>query len=129
AGTGGAAGFNFDTSEFGTTPYSTSVNGTLVPVTGSNIRLNFGGVDNPTSTSISEAGNLLLYGSVAFGTDILDVYTGYVDTLHTNACADSDGNCRPNDPLAGGIFHTFDGIGGSTAATSFIVASFTAPAG
>jgi len=129
AGTGGAAGFNFDTSDFGTTAYSIRVNGTLVPVTGSNIRLNFGGADNPTSTSISEAGNWLLYGSVVFGTDILDVYTGYVDTLHTNACADTDGNCRPNDPGAGGIFNTFDGLGGSTAATRFIGAASTAPAG
>jgi len=128
AGTGGAAGFNFDTSDFGTTPYSITVNGTLVPVTGSNIRLNFGGADNPDSTSISEAGNWLLYGSVAFGTDILDVYTGYVDTLHTNTCADTDQNCRPNIP-GGGVLNTFDGLGGSTAATRFIGAASTAPAG
>src|SRR5262249_59716744 len=54
AGVGGAAGFNFDTSDFGTTPYNITVNGVLVPITGSNIRLNFGGADNPVSTALPQ---------------------------------------------------------------------------
>ena len=128
AGTGGAAGFNFDTSDFGTFAYNITINGTLVPVTGSNIRLNFGGVDNPVSTAINEAGNWLFYGSVTFGADTLDVFTGYVDTLHTNACADADANCRPNQP-GGGILNTFDGLGGSTPAFRFIGSPSSAPAG
>ena len=41
AGVGGAPGFNFDTSDFGTSAYNITINGTLVPVTGSNISYNW----------------------------------------------------------------------------------------
>jgi hypothetical protein len=127
-----AVDFNFDTSDFGTSPYQVFVNGVQVGGPGhvDNTRLNFGGVDDPVSTAISEAGNWVFLGSAPGGgpNEILDVYTGYADTLHTNACADADTNCRPNIP-GGGVLNTFDGLGGSTLATRFIGNRSAAPPG
>src|SRR5215470_3904434 len=81
----GLPGFNFDTSDKGTANYTISING-LAPVADANI-LNLGGVDNPDSTFIT---TLDLGGG-----HTLDIFTGYVDTLHSNACADASGNCLP----------------------------------
>jgi len=93
--TTGLPGFNFDTSDKGTANYTISING-LAPVADANI-LNFGGIDNPTSTTINEAHNWTEIATLNLGGGhFLDVFTGYVDTLHSNACADTDGNCLPS---------------------------------
>ena len=93
--TTGLPGFNFDSSDKGTANYTISING-LAPVADANI-LNFGGIDNPTSTTINEAHNWTEIATLNLGGGhFLDVFTGYVDTLHSNACADTDGNCLPS---------------------------------
>jgi len=93
--TTGLPGFNFDTSDKGGTNYTISING-LAPRADANI-LNFGGVDNPISSTINEAHNWTSLGT--YNLDALhfvEIFTGYVDTLHSNACADTDGNCLPS---------------------------------
>ena len=93
----GLPGFNFDTSDKGGTNYTISING-LAPVADKQI-LNFGGVDNPISTTINEAHNWTLVTTLDLGGGhTLDLFTGYVDTLHSNNCADTDGNCLPTSP-------------------------------
>jgi hypothetical protein len=129
--------FNFDTSDFGASPYRVLVNGVQVGGAANfdNVRLNFGGVDNPDSTSINEAGNWRFLGSVPGGgpNETLDVYTGYADTLHTNLCADADpggGHCRPNIPGSSDpALNVYDGLGGSTFPDRFIGNRSTAPPG
>jgi len=120
----GLPGFNFDTSEAnkGTkaTQYTVTVNGTDFVDNGgvsgaANGPLNANGQDQPASTSHNEAANWVKIGS---GTGY-DVYVGYADTLHTNACADnSDNNCLPFSGT--GVSNIWDGSGGSSAATFFL---------
>jgi len=90
----GLPGFNFDTSDKGTANYTISING-LAPVADANI-LNLGGVDNPTSTTLNEARDWTFITTLDLGGGhFLDIFTGYVDTLHSDACADASGNCLP----------------------------------
>jgi len=92
--TTGLPGFNFDTSDKGTANYTISING-LAPVADANI-LNLGGVDNPDSTTLNEARDWTFITTLDLGGGhTLDIFTGYVDTLHSNACADASGNCLP----------------------------------
>jgi len=93
AALGGIPGFNFDTSDFGVANYTVTVNGT--PLVDLGI-LNFGGADDPNSTTINEAANWVFIGSVCSGIHCLDVFTGYADTLHSGACNDG-GDCLPSD--------------------------------
>ena len=48
-----------------------------------------------------------------------DVYVGYADTLHSNACNDSDTNCLPYSGSTG-VGSIWNGTGGSSAATYFL---------
>src|SRR5215468_6906881 len=92
--TTGLPGFNFDSSDKGTANYTISING-LAPVADANI-LNFGGIDNPTSTTLNEARDWTFITTLDLGGGhFLDIFTGYVDTLHSDACADASGNCLP----------------------------------
>jgi hypothetical protein len=119
----GLPGFNFDTSEANAgraaTPYTVTVNGTAFPDTGGtggNGVLNANGTDDPSSTTHNEAANWVKIGGVA---GQYDVYVGYADTLHSDACADgASGNCLPFSGT--GVSNIWDGTGGSTAATFFL---------
>jgi hypothetical protein len=108
--TGGANGFNFDTSE-GSLPACSggcattiSVNGVVVGG-GNNVLANNNA--DPTGTAHNEAANYAAYGA----TSAFQVSTGYADNVHTNPCADGDGNCHP-DPFAASATDRF--IGGGT---------------
>jgi len=92
--TTGLPGFNFDTSDKGTANYTISING-LAPVADKQI-LNLNGADVPTSNTINEAHNWTFITTIDLGGGhSLDLFTGYVDTLHSNTCADADQNCLP----------------------------------
>ena len=119
--TNGLPGFNFDTSEANAgraaTPYTVTVNGAAYSDnggTGGNGVLNANGQDQPASTTHNEAANWVKIGGVA---GQYDVYVGYADTLHSDACADG-GNCLPFSGT--GVANIWDGTGGSTAATFFL---------
>ncbi len=120
-GFGAGTAYNFDSSDFGATPYSLTLNGaTIVPDSAAN--LSFQGNDNPVSTTIVEAKNWVLIGTLADGTK---VYTGYADTLHLNTCAEGGppggGNCLPFVTGGGNTdLNLWDGTGGSTGATNFL---------
>jgi hypothetical protein len=112
-----ASPFNFDTSDLnclvipaggganiGCKPTPTvTVNGTLF--TDTSKVLTFGGNDDSTS-STNQSHEWLQIGSTAD----FAVFVGYADTAHSNACADTSGNCKP-DPFAasGGVL--FEGAG------------------
>jgi hypothetical protein len=122
----GLPGFNFDTSEANAgraaNPYTVTVNGTSFADnggTGGNGVLNDNGNDNPSSTANNEAANWVKIGGVA---GKYDVYVGYADTLHSNACNDGpSGNCLPFIAGTTGVSNIWDGSGGtSTAATFFL---------
>ena len=112
--TGGVHGFNFDTSEGNLpacstglgTPCATSitVNGFLIGP-GNDALANFNG--DPSGPLHNEAVNYVGYGA----TPAFTVSTGYADNVHTNPCADADGNCQP-DPFGASATDTF--IGGGT---------------
>lgn len=119
--TGGQNNFNFDTSEgnvggapcTAAAPCSTTivVNGFNVG-TNNNLILANGNAD-PGNVTHNEAANYAAYGATAF----FNVFTGYADNVHTNICADADGNCQP-DPFAASATNTFIG-GGTTAPAGF----------
>jgi len=120
--TGGAAGYNFDTSEgnlpscTAATPCATSItiNGILI-APGNNVLPNTN--LDPGGNNHNEAANYAFYGATA----AFNVFTGYADNVHLDACADSSGgvanNCQP-DPFAASATDTFIG-GGTTAPAGF----------
>lgn len=119
----GLPGFNFDTSEVGpnaATQYTVAVNGTSFvdnSVSSTAGILNAGGLDEPGSTLKNEAANWVKIGGVAGS---YDLYVGYADTLHSNACLDS-GNCLPSSDGPPTVPNTiWDGTGGSTRADFFL---------
>jgi PEP-CTERM motif len=97
------SGFNFDSSEGNApacaagTPCATTItiNGLLVYSNASSVLAN-GNID-PGGIVHNEAANYVAAGGVA-GSYTLSI--GYADNVHTNACADVDGNCFP-DPFTG----------------------------
>jgi len=99
------SGFNFDTSE-GNEPgcgtptacnTSITVNGVLVVNNLANSILANGNVD-PGTIQHNEAANYQQAASVAGS---YNLFLGYYDNVHTDACADSaDFNCQP-DPMTG----------------------------
>ena len=107
--TGGAGGFNFDSSDFGTAgglhcsaanPCATtlSINGgavALVPAqaTAGNLANNNIDVNGAAALSHNEARDWVLAGTIP---GIANVYFGYADNLHTDACTDTNGNCVPD---------------------------------
>jgi hypothetical protein len=103
--TGGASGFDFDTSEGQSPGCSTCavvlrINDLVVPF--GNLVLANGNADPGTATH-NEAANYVAYGALGLvGGDIVDVSTGYADNVHTDACADAPAptNCFPG--LGGG---------------------------
>jgi hypothetical protein len=110
-------GFNFDTSDgpTGTTgcaagslcTVTLNVNGTAIPLAANNALNNFNLDTNPLGTAHNEATDWTSVGSVAG----LNIFIGYADNAHTNACADADGNCLPENPWQGSPGTTF--IGGT----------------
>jgi len=120
----GQPGFNFDSSENGGTAagqYTVKVNGTDTFLDTSTSAtagvLNDSGVDLPGSTTQNEAANWVKIGGVAGS---YDLYVGYADTLHSDACKDG-GNCLPFSAGPPTVPNTiWDGTGGSTAATHFL---------
>lgn len=110
--TGGASGFNFDTSEGNApscnvgTPCTTTITVNGVVIGGGNNVLANGNVD-PGGAAHNEATDYVAYGA----TSAFAVSTGYADNIHTNPCADADGNCLP-EPFSSGGGNTF--IGGGT---------------
>jgi hypothetical protein len=123
--TGGAAGFNFDSSDACISPCATNptvtigtlANGStgalsdttknLSPVNGTDPNTNAGNEARDFGASI---------GGIA---GVITVQTAYADNLHLNACADADGNCLP-EPF-GGPFAS-----GTTIANSFGFPPFSA---
>jgi len=105
AQTGGAAGYNFDTSE-GNLPgclapgtscaTSITINGTLIGP-GNDILANNN--QDVAGNFHNEAADFSAYGS----TSTFSVSTGYADNVHLNACADANGNCLP-DPFSATVF-------------------------
>lgn len=120
SGTPAGSTFNFDTSEGhpgpppapcnGGSPCATTItiNGSVI-APGNNILAN-NNVD-PGGDNHNEAADYGLYGS----TSAFDVFTGYADNIHLNACADGNGNCQP-DPFAASANDTFIGNGAPTPA-------------
>jgi len=117
--TGGAAGYNFDTSE-GNLPAcgagpacatSITINGVLIGG-GNNVLAN-NNID-PGGNDHNEAANYAAYGA----TTAFSVSTGYWDNVHLNPCADADANCQP-DPLGPSATDTFIG-GGTDAPAGFV---------
>jgi hypothetical protein len=111
-----AAGpFNFDTSDLNCLPCTpiaqVTVNGS--PFADPSRVLTFGGLDDGTTTT-NQAHEWALIGSTAD----FQVFVGYADTAHSNACHDASGNCLP-DPFAasGGTPKVFF-EGAPTASTS-----------
>jgi hypothetical protein len=102
------SGFNFDSSEgnvptaCGTpTPCLTTItiNGVLVYSNANSVLANFNA--DPGGNLHNEAAN---YPAIADGgvAGSYDLFLGYADNVHTNACADLDGNCQP-DPFSGTV--------------------------
>ena len=117
---GGVAGFNFDTSDFGSAAFSISVNGGA-PIADSGGILNFHGVDNPNSTTQNEAANWS--GPIGGVPGSYQVQVGYADNLHTDPCADgAPSNCLPEGPWQG-TATVFLG-NGSTAPDGYPVSAF-----
>jgi hypothetical protein len=95
--TSGLPGFNFDSSEPGGvkgTQYTVTVNGGSQVDTSGNLHDH--GNDLPGSTSQNETSNWVKIGGVAGS---YDLYVGYADTLHSDACKDGAGvgTCLPFD--------------------------------
>jgi hypothetical protein len=97
------SGFNFDSSEgnaagCGAPPCATSitVNGFAILTNAPSTNLANGNAD-PNGSAHNEASNYVAAGGVA---NSFTVATGYFDNVHTNPCADADGNCQP-DPVSG----------------------------
>src|SRR5262245_18167352 len=111
AGTPPGSTFNFDTSEgnlpscSAATPCATTItiNGTVIGP-GNNILAN-NNLD-PGGNDHNGASDYGLYGS----TSAFDVFTGYADNVHFNACADANANCHP-DPFAASANDVFIGNG------------------
>jgi hypothetical protein len=107
--TGGAGGFNFDSSDLataaglhcsGANPCATtlSINGlavTLVPAqaTAGALANNNNDVNGPAGLTHNEAQDWVLAGTIP---GVANIYFGYADNLHTDACADSNANCVPD---------------------------------
>lgn len=117
--TGGALGYNFDTSEGNLpscnagTPCTTTITVNGVVIGGGNNILANNNVD-PGGNTHNEAANYAAYGATA----AFSVFTGYADNVHTDACADADGNCHP-DPFAASATDHFIG-GGTDAPAGFV---------
>jgi hypothetical protein len=98
SGPSGLPGFNFDTSEntgpggaIKATKYTVLVNG-VDSFLDSSGALNVNGNDFPSSHTNNEAANWVKIGGVAGS---YDLYVGYADTLHSDACLDG-GDCLPS---------------------------------
>jgi len=106
--TGGAGGFNFDSSDTGaggshctaTSPCATAltINGgvvALVPAqaTASNLANNNQDVNGTGALSHNEARDWTLAGTIP---GVANIYFGYADNLHTNTCTDLNANCVPD---------------------------------
>lgn len=117
--TGGAAGYNFDTSEGNlpacnaAQPCATSITINGVLIGGGNNVLANNNLD-PVGNAHNEASNYFVYGATA----AFSVFTGYADNVHLDACADTDANCQP-DPFAASASDTFIG-GGTDAPAGFV---------
>src|SRR6266542_2952428 len=85
-----------------------NVNGTAIPLAANNALNNFNGDTNPLGTAHNEAVDWTSVGSLAG----LNIFIGYADTAHTQACADADGNCLPENPWQGSPGTTFIGATG-----------------
>jgi len=124
--TGGAGGFNFDSSDLapgglhcsGANPCATtlSINGlavTLVPAqaTAGALANNNNDVNGVAALTHNEAQDWVLAGTIP---GVANIYFGYADNLHTNACADSNANCVPD---VGGVNLPF---GSNTGGNHFI---------
>jgi hypothetical protein len=118
--TGGAAGYNFDTSEgnpggcgIGAPACATSITINGVLIGGGNNLLANGNAD-PGGNNHNEAANYAAYGA----TPAVSVFTGYADNVHLDACADADHNCQP-DPFANSATDHLIGEG-TDAPTGFV---------
>ena len=113
--TGGANGFNFDTSNGNLpscnagTPCATTITVNGVVIGGGNNVLANNNVD-PGGNFHNEATDYTTYGA----TSAFSVFTGYADNIHADPCADASGNCQP-DPLAASATDTFIGGGANGA--------------
>lgn len=111
-------GFNFDTSDgpTGTTgcaagstcTVTLNVNGTAIPLAANNALNNFNGDNNPLGSAHNEAVDWTSVGSLTG----LSIFIGYADNAHSDACADADGNCLPENPWQGSPGTTFIGATG-----------------
>lgn len=117
---GGAAGYNFDTSEGnppgcgGAAPAcATTITVNGIVVGGGNNVLANGNVD-PGGTTHNEATDFAAYGA----TPAFSVFTAYADNVHSLPCADVDGNCVPEPFATAG---TDTRIGGGTDAPAGFV--------
>lgn len=115
--TGGAASFNFDTSEGNLpacnagSPCTTTITVNGVVIGGGNNVLAANNLD-PGSSTFNEAADYAAYGATA----AFSVSTGYADNIHTLPCADANTNCHP-DPFAASGTDTFIGGGASGVGT------------
>ena len=127
----GLPGFNFDSSENGSTAagqYTIGINALPgikdTSTSASNGVLNASGLDNPASTQQQESANWVSLGHFVDPSGGFTLYVGYADTLHSNACLDQAGSGGLSGPacLPWSSANTiWDGISaGSTAANFFL---------